>query len=191
MRLGAQEIMQAWCFQNMSTKLCLKLTLFSALLPALLAAAAPVGSIAPDFSIKDQYDHELRLSSQRGKPVLLIYGDRLGNEYMGAYGTAVTDSNFASSVNVIRIANLHAVPSLMRSWVKRQFVTPTAEGKPRSVVLLDWDAELGKIYGFTEDLTNVYLIDQNGVLRYSACGQGTSEDTRRLLEMIAKTIEHK
>jgi hypothetical protein len=171
----------------MSNKLCRKLTFLSALLPALFAGPASIGSMAPDFNIKDQYDHELQLSAKRGKPVLLIYGDRLGSDYMADWATAVQESGSASSVNVIRIANLHAVPALMRSFVKRQLLKPNSEGKPKSPLLLDWDADLAKVYGFTEDLTNVYLIDHNGVLRYSACGKGTPEETRRLLDMISKT----
>ena len=169
----------------MPTKICHTLVLFSGLVSMLAAAAAPVGSIAPDFTIKDQYDHDVELSSLRGKPVLLIYGDRLGSDYMSAWAAAVRKSALAPSVNVIRIANLRAVPSLMRSFVKRQFSKSDAQGKPNSPVLLDWDAGLAKIYGFTEDLTNVYLIDEKGILRYTACGKGTPEETSRLVDMIA------
>lgn len=156
------------------------------MVPALAAAVSLIGSIAPDFTIKDQYDHEVQLSAQRGKPVLLIYGDRLGSDYMGDWAAAVRNSAVASSVAVIRVANLHAVPALMRSYVKRQFQKPSAEGKPNAPVLLDWDAGLVKIYTFTEDLTNIYLIDEKGVLRYIACGKGTPDETGRLVEMIAK-----
>ena len=152
-------------------------------------AAAPVGSMAPDFTIKDQYDHDVRLSSLRGKPVLLIYGDRLGSDYMDAWAAAVRKSAVADSVNVVRIANLRAVPSLMHSFVRRQFAKPDSQGKPNSPVLLDWDANLAKIYGFTEDLTNVYLIDDKGILRYTANGRGTPEETGRLVDRISNLAE--
>ena len=56
------------------------LVLIAGLMSMLAFAAAPVGSMAPDFTIKDQYDHGVQLSSLRGKPVLLIYGDRLGSD---------------------------------------------------------------------------------------------------------------
>jgi AhpC/TSA family len=169
----------------MSTKIYPKLSLFSVLVTALSAAVAPIGSTAPDFTIKDQYDHEIQLLSQRGKAVLLIYGDNAGSDYMGAWAAAVRDSAAAPSVNVIRIANLRAVPSLLRSYVKRQFLKPHSDGKPTLPVLLDWDAAVARIYGFTDDLTNVYLIDEQGMLRYRACGKGTPEETRKLLDMIA------
>ena len=170
----------------MYTKFLQKFVFFSILIPALFAATAPIGSVAPDFAIKDQYDHALQLSSQRGKLILLIYGDRLGSDYMGAYADAVQESPLAVSVTVVRIANLHAVPALMRSYVKRQFLKPNSEGKPKSPVLLDWDANLAGIYGFTEDLTNVYLIDPQGILCYWASGTGTPEETHKLLNVIAK-----
>ena len=148
------------------------------------AATAPVGSIAPDFTIKDQYDHEVQLSSLRGKPVLLIYGDRLGSDYMSAWAAAVRKSAVAPAVNVVRVANLRAVPGLMHSFVRRQFAKSDPGGKPNTPVLLDWDAELAKIYGFTEDLTNVYLIDEKGILRYTAFGKGTPEETGKLIDTI-------
>ena len=157
----------------------------------LAAATAPVGSMAPDFTIKDQYDHDVQLSSLRGKTVLLIYGDRLGSDYMSDWSDAVRKSGAASTVNIVNIANLRAVPSLMRGFVKRQFTKSDTPGKPNAPVLLDWDAGLAKIYGFTEDLTNVYLIDEKGILRYTACGKGTADETGRLLGVIANLVQPK
>ena len=55
----------------------------------------------------------------------------------------------------------------------------------------DWDAEIAKLYGFTEDLTNVYLIDEQGMLSYRACGKGAPEETRKLLDMIASMRQTK
>jgi cytochrome oxidase Cu insertion factor (SCO1/SenC/PrrC family) len=169
----------------MSNKTYQQLAVFSILVSSLSAAEAPIGSAAPDFTIKDQYDQEVQLSSQRGKAVLLIYGDNLGSDYMGAWARSVRESAAASSVTVTRIANLRALPALLRSYVKRQFLKTNAEGKPNSPVLLDWDGAVAKTYGFTEDLTNVYLIDEAGILRYRASGKGTPEETRKLLEAIA------
>jgi hypothetical protein len=177
--------MRAWCFPTMSTKLFSQLIAVPALVTALSAAIASIGSTAPDFTLKDQYDHDVQLSTQRGQPVLLIYGDRLGSDYMGEWAAAVRNSPVAASVQVIRIANLRGIPSLMRSFVKRQFMKPNSNGKPNSPVVLDWDAEVAKLYGFTEDLTNVYLIDEQRMLRYRACGKGTPEETRQLVDTIA------
>jgi hypothetical protein len=178
--------MQVRCSQIMSTKTYQKLACFWALVPVLAAAAAQIGSVAPDFTLKDQWEHETQLCSQRGKPVLLIYGDRLGSEFMSVWAAAVRESPSASSMNVIRIANLRAVPGPFHGFVKRKFQSPNDDGKPKSAVLLDFDGVVAKIYGFTGDLTNVYLIDRKGMLRYTACGKGTPEEARRLLDMIAK-----
>jgi hypothetical protein len=170
----------------MSIKNPKRIAYFWALVPALIASAAQIGSVAPDFTLKDQWDHEVQLSTQRGKPVLLVYGDRLGSEFMSVWAAAVRESQAASSVSVIRIANLRAVPGPFHGYVRRRFQSPNEEGKANSPVLLDFDGAVAKIYGFTEDLTNVYLIDKKGLLRYTACGKGTSEETRRLLDMIIK-----
>ena len=154
---GAQVITQAWCFQTMF-KLCQKLILVSALIRR--SAPPRLDWIdRPRFTINDQYDHELQLSSARQASTADLRRSP-GSDYIGAYATAVQESPVASSVTVIRIANLHAVPALMCSYVKRQFLKPNSEGKAKSPVLLDWTAALAAVYGFTDDLTNVYLIDQ-------------------------------
>ena len=163
-----------------------KLACLWALVPVFAAAVAQIGSVAPDFTIKDQYDHVVQLSLQRGKPVLLVYGDRLGSDYMSDWADAVRQSPLANSVTVIRIANLRAVPSLFYGYVRRKFQALNEEGKPTQPVLLDWDGSVAKSFGFTADLTNVYLIDEKGMLRYAACGKGTPEETRLLLDTIAK-----
>jgi hypothetical protein len=163
-----------------------RLACFWALVPAVIAAAAQIGSVAPDFTLKDQWEHEVRLSAQKGKPVLLIYGDRLGSEYMSVWAAAVRESPVASSLNIIRIANLRAVPGPFYGYVKRRFQSPNEEGKANSPVLLDFDGAVARIYGFTDDLASVYLIDKKGLLRYTACGKGTPDEARRLLEMIGK-----
>jgi len=91
----------------------------------------------------------------------------------------------ASSVTIIRIANLRAVPSAFRAYVKRKFQSPNSEGKAPAPVLLDWEGQVAKAYGAIDDLTNVYLIDDKGMLRYSASGKGTPDETRTLLDGIA------
>ena len=47
---------------------------------------------------------------------------------------------------------------------------------------------VARLYGFRESRTNVYLIDRGGVLRYTASGQGTEEETRALAESVAQVV---
>jgi hypothetical protein len=166
-----------------------KVTLiFFPLLASLCAATVglAIGELAPDFSIADQYDHPVKLSTFRGAPVLLVDGDRKGSDYMNPWIIGVRGALSAAGVKVIEIASLNAVPSFMRSWVKGRFQGKDENGTLFAPVVLDWDGKIAKGYGFKADLTNVYLIDAGGRLQYSAAGKGTPEETESLAQAIAK-----
>lgn len=149
-----------------------------------MASSATIGSAAPDFSTNDQYDHPIQLSSYRGKPVLVIYGDRKGSDYMGAWVQSVRPELKAAGVRIIQAANLKAVPGLMQGFVKRKFLGKTANGQSSPSVILDWNGQIASAYGFRDAVTNVYLIDARGVLRFSASGKGSPEEARALAEAI-------
>ncbi len=151
---------------------------------AMGSSAATIGSAAPDFSINDQYDHPIQLSSYRGKPVLVIYGDRKGSDYMGAWVQAVRPELKAAGVKIIQAANLKAVPGFMQGFVKRKFLGKTANGQPSPPVILDWNGQIASAYGFRDSVTNVYLIDGRGVLKFSASGTGSPEEARPLAEAM-------
>jgi hypothetical protein len=149
-----------------------------------MASSVTVGSAAPDFSINDQYDHPIQLSSYRGKSVLIIYGDRKGSDYMSAWVQAVRPEIKAAGVKIIQAANLKAVPGFMQGFVKRKFLGKTANGQPSAPVILDWNGQIASAYGFRDSVTNVYLIDGRGILRCSASGRGSSEEARPLAEAM-------
>ena len=151
---------------------------------AAIGSSATIGSIAPDFSINDQYDHPIQLSSYRGKPVLVIYGDRKGSDYMSAWVQAVRPELKAAGVKIIQAANLQAVPGFMEGFVKRKFLGKTANGQPSGPVILDWNGQIASAYGFRDSVTNVYLIDAHGILRFSASGKGSPEEARPLADAI-------
>jgi hypothetical protein len=172
-------------------KILMKRTRFGILGLAVLLAVCPamgssatVGSAAPDFSINDQYDHPIQLSSYRGKSVLIIYGDRKGSDYMGVWLQAVRPELRAAGVKIIQAANLKTVPGFMEGFVKRKFLGKTTNGQPSPPVILDWNGQIASAYGFRDSVTNVYLIDGRGILRFEGSGKGSSEEARPLAEAM-------
>jgi hypothetical protein len=88
------------------------------------------------------------------------------------------------------VANLRAVPPFFHSFVKRKFVGKGADGQPARPTLLDWDGMVGDRYGFTDDLTNVYVIDLQGVLRYRDSGKGVPAEIQKLIRAIDDMRPH-
>ena len=160
--------------------------------PSLSAASAPLGSAAPDFHLKDQFNNEFRLSDVAGETVLIVCGDREGSKYMNPWGIAVRQkypSGKSAPVRIVSIANLRGVPAFIRPLVKQTFLKPGPDSKPTPPVLLDWEGQFARLYGFQSQLANVYLIDRTGVLRFVIAGKGTSQETDDLLGALEKVLD--
>lgn len=147
---------------------------------------ARIGAAAPSFVLKDQYDHETRLEDLKGNLIVIVCGDRLGGDYMNDWARSISE-NYKDSpepVTILRVADLMAVPPFFHSFVKHKFLAKNAEGLAAEPTLLDWDATVPTLYGFTNDVTNVYVIDAQGVLRYKARGKGTPDEVRNLIRAL-------
>jgi hypothetical protein len=153
--------------------------------PVCCAAEVKVGSPAPDFTLKDQYEKDFRLSQLKGRNVLLVVGDRKGSQYGGPYWDGVK-KNVGSDIQIdaVSVADLRAVPRLLRGWVKGKFLGNESDGKPKNSVVLDWDGVIENQYGFAKEKTNIYLIDRNGILQYRAAGTGTAPEVDELIRQV-------
>jgi len=163
------------------------------LTPSSLAGTgeAKVGSPAPNFSLQDQYDQEFDLSKYRDTVVLLIYGDREGSEFNGEWLKAVNERYNQpghAQVKLVLIANLEGVPGFVHGFVKKRFQGTTPQGNPKRSVLLDWEGVVAQLYGFQQGLSNVYLIDHHGLLRYMAAGRGAPQDLEPLFQAIDRVL---
>ncbi len=150
------------------------------------AQTTAIGSKVPDLALKDQYDHEAKLSDYKGQLILLVCGDRTGNQYMNNWTKEVRKQFPGPNriVTILPIANLKSVPGLLQGWVKGKFLKQTPDGKPNGPVLLDWKGDVARVFGFHDSVANVYLVDAAGVFRFSAFGKGASEEVQPLLRVI-------
>ena len=159
-------------------------SILAALLLAIagMAAATPQviapGSPAPDFTLKDQYDHDTKLSDYKGQNVLIIAWDRTGNDYMSNWITAVRKQYPGGPnkvVTLVYLASYKGAPGFLQDNIKHKFQS-NSDGKKNGAILLDWNGAFAKAYGFQNDLTNVYLIDAKGAFRYWGYGKGQSQE---------------
>ncbi|HZS46522.1 MAG TPA: redoxin domain-containing protein [Blastocatellia bacterium] len=154
------------------------------------AAQAALGGPAPDFVLKDQYDHEVRLSQLRGQVVLLVYGDSEGTNFFQSWVATVRQKFPADKVRLVPIVNFDGgVPGFMHGHVAGKFQGKTPDGQPKTSKLMDWDGVIAKQYGAVKKLTNVYLVDRQGNLKFTASGKGTADDTEGLMQSIAIALK--
>jgi len=157
-----------------------------ALLAHVAAFLVTVGNPAGPIVLADQYDREWRLSDDRGRVILLIDGDRDGNKFNSAWGRAVRDRYKDAGIERLKIAyvaHLSSVPAFMRGFVKGKFISKDP-AHPSGRILLDWKGAIAQQFGFRENVSNVYVIDRDGFLRYAGSGQATGADAEALFRVL-------
>jgi hypothetical protein len=119
-------------------------------------AAAPPGLIP--FRIKDQHDRLHTDARYRHAPLLVVWGDRKGSEYMAAWTTALADSLARPlaryRIRLLEVAHGKGAPFFVKGKIKGSF-----RDDGRGPVLMDWDGAFARAYACREDSCNVLLFD--------------------------------
>jgi len=176
----------------MKSRILMLFPLLLLLSVSVLRGAVDVGAHAPDFQLTDQFDKDFHLAAFSGQVVLLVCGDRVGSDYMGNWRKAVREKYKDQKelpLKMQSIANLSGIPGFMHGYVKSRFVEGSMKVNPPTSVLLDWQGDVARLYGFEQKLANVYLIDRTGVVRFKTAGKGSAEETARLLAEIDQILK--
>ena len=161
----------------------------SASLALSLSIVPPLSAqqIAPDFTLKDQYDVPFSLSGERGRLVLLMSSDRKGSQYVGHFRQTArswraerAERGDTAGLRVVAIANLDGVPRLFRGSVRGRFTAKEPDGRPTSPILLECTVTVAKLYRARPDVTSVWLVAPDGALLWSGGGTGTAEEQAAL-----------
>lgn len=147
------------------------------------------GTQVPDFQLQDQFgkDHKLSEYTNQGKLVLILSWDRSSTPFMENWMVGVR-KKFPGGpdrvVTLVYVANFKGVPGGLQAGIKEKYQKSTS-GATNAPMLFDWDGStVAKIFGFHDDVANVYLLDQKGVFRSSAYGKGTDQDLQPILRDI-------
>ena len=146
----------------------------------LLAAAAPVartnggGAKAMDFELRDQFGKTLAYRFPKEKVSVLVFGDRKGSEQVEGWVRPVFE-RYGERIDLHGVAVLNSIPSLFRGYARRQF-----RKKIKYPVLLDFEGEVSKGYGYEGDRANVFVIMRDGSVAYKASGAATPDGLSRL-----------
>ncbi len=151
-----------------------------------------VGTPAPDFTLKDQNNQEVRLSSYLGsRAVLLVFYPLAFSGTCGGEMAALekTLPSFAAAgVEVLTVsvdsAYSHKIWLDRESWTMRML----ADFWPHGGVARSYGV-FNESAGFADRGT--FLIDRAGVIRWAEClGPGESRSTADWLAAVAALDEH-
>jgi hypothetical protein len=126
---------------------------------ALAAGTAPTNAPAR-IQLLDQYDVSQTLAFPATNLTLLTIADKTGSEQIAGW-VAPVKNRFGRRVDIRGLADLSAVPSVLRPLVRREF--RKSQSYP---VMLDWSGEVVKAFAYQRDKANVLLLDgQGGILK--------------------------
>jgi peroxiredoxin len=158
------------------------------------AAAADVGKPAPDFMLKDLDGKEVKLSSFKGKTVVLEWFNP-ECPFVKKSHTKGSLKGYAESVapsGVVWLTINSGAPGKQGAGVDVNKKGAESFGL-KNPVLLDEDGKVGKLYGAT-NTPHMYVIDPEGVLVYAGAidnspdGEGESPEGGQLVNYVSEAL---
>ena len=146
---------------------------------------------APDFTLKDQNDTEIRLSQFRGENVLLF---GFGKDSVDNGGTWLNLflERYTEGLRILPIANGSNMPFSARLFLKGKVKAEfqdAAEEFNLSSFLLDWTGAVSRQYGMPLRMPTVVLIDRAGRIQLvHPLLQLTEEEVREVFNRIDQQI---
>ncbi len=158
-----------------------------------LHAQQPAAPKAVELMLEDQFERKTDLADLRGNVVVLVFGDRKGNDACRALGEqlhvywhpdakgqppakaqaapvvpldGLKPGQASPNVIVVPVACCGKVPAAIRPAISKQI----AKGAPDVVVWLDYADKMKDAFGVTAGETNVAVIDATGKLRLKING---------------------
>jgi predicted transcriptional regulator len=138
-----------------------------------------INAKAPEFRLYDQYGRAYDLRQREGRTIVLLASDGEGSKHNREWVDAIK-GRYQGRITIVGVADTRGVPYLFRGLVKREFK------KSPAPVLLDWNGTVFTSYGLVPNVSNIVLIDRNGIVRYIIAGEATPEARNRLFREIDK-----
>lgn len=169
--------------------LCILLILLACTSPPLIVPES--GTTAPDFTLKDQNDIEIRLSQFRGENVLLFGFDKDSLDH-GEIWLNLLRERYAEGLRILPIANGSSMPLSARLFLKGKVKAELQDAEEEFNLpnfLLDWTGEVSRQYGIPLQIPTVVLIDTAGRIQLvHPLLQLTEDEVRETFDRIDQQI---
>ena len=170
--------------------MCAPLVLLTCASPPLVIPES--GTTAPDFTLKDQSDTDIRLSQFRGENILLFGFDKDSVDNGGTWLNLFLEQ-YAEELRILPLANGSSMPLSARLFLKGKVkaeLQDAADEFNLSSFLLDWTGEVSWQYGIDHRIPTVVLIDRAGHIQLvQPLPQLTEEGVRDVFNQIDRQIK--
>ena len=146
----------------------------------LISSASPPLTNAPAvIELPDQFEQMQKLSFPNTNLTLLTIADRKGSEQIAGWVEPVK-KQFGDQINVQGIADVSAVPRLLRGTVRSAF-----RKKQSYPVMMDWSGETVEKFMPIADQVSIFVISEKGAILRRFDGPVKPEE----LEEVRTVIE--
>jgi predicted transcriptional regulator len=136
-----------------------------------------VGEMATEVTLQDQYEKTVSLRQYGGHIVVLLASDKEGKAQNAAWIKAIS-GKYAGQVAVQGMADVSNVPFFLKNKIRNDLK------KDEGSIILDWNGEVFRSYGFAKGRSNIVLIDSRGVIRHRSSGAAAPGAVQELFRKI-------
>lgn len=135
--------------------------------------------------LRDQFDAPQTLSFPTTNITFLTIADRIGSAQLAGW-IAPVKQRFGGRVDIRGIADVSAVPRLLRSLVRKKF--RELQTYP---VMMDWTGNAVKAFTYVPDKANVLVLDTHGQILLRASGPATDRSVQYLCSVIERALANR
>lgn len=159
-----------------------------------LSFAINIGGDAPSFQVSDGDGNVLNSESLKGKIIVGFYDSRntgdKNMEFQAKLNEFYKENKTYTTGAVVKLAVVDGSPANSASrfiWNKKLRMKSIEK---KITIYGDWDGSMKQSFGFIEDESNFFIIDVNGIIRFSKTGKIQSSDYPLVMDLLENlTIE--
>ena len=138
---------------------------------------------ATPFALDDQYGERHQYAFPKSKASVLLFADKEGSKHVEGWVVQL-HKQYADRVDIDGIADVSAVPTLMRGVV-RFFFKRNSE-RP---IMLDWEGAVAADYACTAAQVNVFVVSADGTIEYRHVGEATPESIADVCRAVDRLLD--
>lgn len=135
---------------------------------------------AESFSLKDQFGNLHRIKFPREKVLILAFADRDGSGQLEGWIRSLYERY---KIDIYGVAELSSVPTIIRGVV-RSFIRQ----RTKNPVMLDWEGDVSRLYGYEKGKANIYVISKEGLIVMRRNGAASQEALEEAFKKIDELL---
>ena len=145
------------------------------------ARGAPVAKLT-DFELTDQDAKPRSYRFPKKKVTVMTVADHKGSEQLASWIQPIRN-RYEMRIDIDGVADVSIVPKVFHGMVRDTF-----RKKLTYSVMLDWDGNVVKQFGYKKGVANIYLIDPAGRIVKQMTGSASDAAVQELFREIDRAI---